>query len=297
MTPIRTVLAATDFSDPSRLAAQRAARLASTSGARLRLAHVLSASALAQLEKLLGLDTSVEDKLIRQAQQALETLAAELREAHAVIVESVLLKGTALEEITHEAEQAEADVLVVGARGAGLVRHFLLGSTAERLLRKSARPVLVVKQAPQGPYQRVLVPVDFSQGSARLIGLARSVAPGAHLVLLNAYEVPFEGKLRFASVDEATIEGYRMSSFRSASLQLQALAADAGLKSNDWTPCIPRADPSQAIIEHEQALGCDLIVIGKQGQSMTEDLLLGSVTKHVLVESAGDVLVAASKSA
>jgi len=186
---------------------------------------------------------------------------------------------------------------VVGARGAGLVRHFLLGSTAERLLRKSARPVLVVKQTPNGPYQRVLVPVDFSQGSARLIGLARSVASGAHLVLLNAYEVPFEGKLRFANVAEATIEAYRISSFRSASLQLQALATDAGLEPGDWTPCIPNRDPSQAIIEHEKTLGCDLIVIGKHGQNMTEELLLGSVTKHVLVESAGDVLVATSKAA
>lgn len=297
MTPIRSLLAATDFSDLARLAAHRAAWLASAAGARLHLVHAVSGSALAQLEQLLGLESAVEAQLMEQAQQALDTLAHELSAAHGLAVDRAMLKGAVLDELTQEAERAQADIVVVGARGAGFVRHFLLGSTAERLLRKSSHPVLVVKQPCHEAYRRVLVPVDFSTWSAPLIELARAVAPGAHLVLLTAYEVPFEGKLRFASVSEATIESYRVKSHRAASLQLQALAADAGLKPTEWTPCIPHADPSQAIIEQEHALDCDLIVIGKHGQSMTEDLLLGSVTKYVLFESTGDVLVATSKSA
>jgi len=38
-------------------------------------------------------------------------------------------------------------------------------------------------------------------------------------------------------------------------------------------------------------MDCDLIVLGKHGESMVEELLLGSVTKQVLAESQGDVLV------
>ncbi len=45
------------------------------------------------------------------------------------------------------------------------------------------------------------------------------------------------------------------------------------------------------IIEQEQELDCDLIVIGKQGETVTEELLLGSVTKHVLQRSQSDVLI------
>src|SRR3990167_3614195 len=294
MTTIKNLLVATDFSEPSRLAVDRAARLAGAAGAHLRPGHAGSGSAPAPLGQLLGLDTAVEERLIEQAHQSLDSLAAELRAVYGVAVDTNLLQGAVLEQITQAADRSAADLVVVGARGSGVFRHFLLGSTAERLLRKSVHPMLVVKKAPLEAYRRVLVPVDFSAWSAPLIELARSVAPGAHLVLLNAYEVPFEGKLRFASVSEATIESYRAKSHRAASLQLQALAADACLQPADWTPCIPHADPSQAIVEHEQAFGCDLIVIGKQGQTMTEELLLGSVTKHVLVESAGDVLVATS---
>jgi len=54
MTLIRSLLAATDFSDPSRPAACRAARLASAAGARLHRVHAVSGSAMAQLEQLLG---------------------------------------------------------------------------------------------------------------------------------------------------------------------------------------------------------------------------------------------------
>lgn len=295
MTSLKNLLVATDFSEPSRLAAKRAAQLADAAGAHLHLVHAVSARALAQLEQLLGVNTAVEVQLLEQARRALGEFASSLSTTHGVSVGTALLQGAVLEQLTQEADRVEADLVLVGSHGAGFVRHFLLGSTAERLLRKSAHPVLVVKQPCREAYRRVLVPVDFSPWSGPLIDLARKVAPGAHIVLLHAYEVPFEGKLRFASVGDATIESYRVKAHHNASLQLQALAAQAGLEAPDWTPCIPHSNPSHAIVQHEQAFACDLIVIGKQGQSMTEELLMGSVTKQVLVESAGDVLVATSK--
>ncbi|MDP1535975.1 MAG: universal stress protein [Burkholderiales bacterium] len=226
MSSLKNVLAATDFSSPSRHAADRAARLAHSTGARLRLVHALSANALAQLQQLLGLGSAVEQTLIEQTRQALDVMAGELGTARGVAIESALLQGAVLEEVSRQADEMPADLMVLGARGAGFMRRFVLGSTAERLLRKSKHPMLVVKQRAHEPYRRVLVPVDFSAWSAPLIDLARGVAPGAHLVLLTAYEVPFEGKLRF---------------------------------------------------------------------DMAEDLLLGSVTKHVLAESVGDVLVSTSR--
>ena len=54
-------------------------------------------------------------------------------------------------------------------------------------------------------------------------------------------------------------------------------------------------DPSLAVVEQEQEADCDLIVIGKHGAGMVEDFLLGSVTKHVLAESVGDVLMSTTQ--
>jgi nucleotide-binding universal stress UspA family protein len=297
MSALKNLLVATDFSSPSRQAAERAARLAKTAGARLRLVHALSGGALTRLQQWMGWDSAIEQAFIEQTRQALDGMAGELSAARDVAVESVLVQGAVLEEITRQAEEMDADLVVLGALGADFMRRFMLGSTAERLLRKSRTPTLVVKQRAHEPYRRLLVAVDFSEWSAPLLELARCVAPGAHLVLLNAYEVPFEGKLRFASVPDATIEKFRLQSRQAATQQLDALAAGAGLKPTDWTPCIPYADASLAIVEQEQELDCDLIVIGKHGQNMAEELLLGSVTKHVLVESAGDVLVSTARRA
>ena len=54
-------------------------------------------------------------------------------------------------------------------------------------------------------------------------------------------------------------------------------------------------DASMRIVETEHALDCDLVVLGKHGQSATEELLLGSVTKHVLAEGSADVLVSTAR--
>lgn len=72
-----------------------------------------------------------------------------------------------------------------------------------------------------------------------------------------------------------------------------------------WRRCAPRpgwdpgeavhavlhGDPILRIVEQEGECDCDLVVVGKHGASLAEKRLLGSVTSHVLAESAGDVLV------
>lgn len=77
----------------------------------------------------------------------------------------------------------------------------------------------------------------------------------------------------------------------------ETLHADLGVKPADWTPRVFYGDASLCIVEQEQDQDCDLIVIGKRGQNLTEELLLGSVTRHVLTEPQGDVLVSTLRSA
>lgn len=294
MSPLKHILIATDLSSPARQAADRAARLAHAAGARLQLVHALDAGAAAQLQQLLGADTALEATVIEHTRRELETLAGDLAAAHHVDVEPTLMQGAVVDEISREAERTPTDLIAIGARGTGFMRRLMFGSTAERLLRRTTRPMLVVKQRAHEPYQRVLVALDFSAWSAPLIGLAQRVAPTAHLVLLSAYDVPYKGRMRLAGATDAKIEVYRERARETAEQQLQALAAGAGLAPADWTPCLRYADPSLAIVEHEIEQACDLIVIGKHGRTVMEDLLLGSVTSHVLAESVGDVLVSTS---
>ena len=146
--------------------------------------------------------------------------------------------------------------------------------------------MLVVKQTAHERYRNVLVTVDFSPSSLPALRNARALAPSAEIVLLHAFEVPFEGKLRFAGVDDDTVHHYRF-----AAKTLRALCDEAGLPQHDARLMVLHGDPSRHIIEQEQEQDCDLIAIGKHGESMAEDLLLGSVTRRVLTESQCDVLV------
>lgn len=159
-------LAATDLSAPSRHAAQRAAMLARQSAGKLALLHVLEKNALIELRRLFAPNAeALEQSMHKQARQALAELAVELGrvqpDAQALRMDCHLVEGTVLTSIAEQAEALGCNLVVVGAHGAGFMRHWLLGATAERLLRKTLQPVLVVKQAPQLGYRKVLVPVEF----------------------------------------------------------------------------------------------------------------------------------------
>ncbi|KWT82843.1 MULTISPECIES: universal stress protein [unclassified Variovorax] len=297
MTDLAPILAATDFSTPARHAADRAARLAHENGAALTLMHVLPGGALQELRRWLGADHAMEHQLHDDAQRQLDMLIADLQTHRHVAARAVNASGSVVDEITREAEVLDAAMLVLGARGAGFLRRSVLGSTSERLLRRTVRPLLVVRQRPHEPYRRVLVALDFSPWSAQSVSLARRVAPHGRLLLFHACQVPFEEKLRFAGVDAATIDHYRTRTHADATQRLHALAAASGLKPGHWEPCIVEGDASQRIVEHEQDKDCDLVVLGKHGQSAAEDLLLGSVSKHVLAEGSADVLVSAAHAA
>jgi len=54
---------------------------------------------------------------------------------------------------------------------------------------------------------------------------------------------------------------------------------------------VAHGHPSRLILAKSRQLRADLVVIGKQGRSAAEDLLLGSVTRHVLSDAKCDVLV------
>lgn len=293
MNSLHTLLAATDLSAPARHAAQRAALLARETGARLELAHVLEQAALDELRRWFGAEAETLQARIReQAREALAQLAADIGAPLGVSAGEHLLEGAVLERIAAEADRLDASLLIVGARGAGFMRHWLLGATAERLLRKTRRPILVVKQPARDAYRSVLVPVDFSTWSQAAMRLAQAVAPRAEIVLLHTCEAPFESKLRFAGVPEETIRRYRAEARRAALPRLHQAAAEAGLAEADWRAIVVHGDAALCILEQEEEQGADLIVLGKHGAGMTEELLLGSVTKHVLAHARGDVLVA-----
>ncbi|MCE0908903.1 MULTISPECIES: universal stress protein [Pseudomonas] len=289
MNPLKHILVATDLSPYARNAAERAAYLSKAQQASLDLLYVANPAPFERLKQLVVPDDDLLKRVLDSAGEKIHALAAMLFQRYDISAGVQVASGSVTTEITRVVQDKHSSLLVCGARGQSVARRLLLGSTVQKMLSRMPCPLLVVKPAPRDAYRTVLVPVDFSPVSLRAIALARRIAPQAEIILLHVYEAPFESSVRFAHIDHDTLTHYRNVIRKDAVTQLAALSKAAGMP--DARQIVVHGDPGWRIAEQEQELECDLIVVGKQGTSALEELLVGSVTKHVLNESQCDVLV------
>ena len=289
MKSLKSIVAATDFSEEARHAADRAALLAKEQQAQLDLLHVISDSSLNALHKLFRAPADVEAKLVDDARTTLNELTADIDRKTPVVTNACIKTGRVLDEVLSASESA--DLLVLGAHGLNPLRDLILGTTAERLLRTCKRPVLVTKRPPLAAYEHVIVPVDFSSYSAPALTMAMQIAPNARITIIHAFRVPFEGRLWMAGAAGETIQEYCEEERQEAVRKIRDLIH--GFKDDAYriSFAVERGGVSRVILAKEEELSTDLIVIGKHGRSMVEEWLLGSVTRHVLAGSKCDVLV------
>ena len=292
MNTFHHLLAATDLSSSSLHAVDRGFQLAGQTGARYTVVHALELDPLSQWRELPGGDISALSRRIGdEARDALTRLVSDPNRNRGVSAAFRVESGMAASAVRRCADDVDADLLLLGAHGKGFLQRLLLGSTASRLVRTSKRPALVVKEPCRAAYRRILVAVDFSPASGLAIELAQRIAPGADLMLFHVCNVPFEGKLQYAGVSDDVIHQYRTDAVARALRQFDETAAAAGLSSTDYLTRVQHGDITRRIISAEESSDCDLIVVGKHGTNVVEELLLGSVTSHVLSESRSDVLV------
>ena len=287
------ILACTDLSPASERAVQRAAQLAQRLGLPVGLLHLLSAEGMALLRHWLGMEADVEPLLMADAHRSLlqhwQAASAACHPAPHMV--PMVRSGALIGGLKAAIVATQPCLVVLGARGEGVLVHQVLGTTALRLLQRSHRPMLVVRGQSRSAYQRVLLPVDFSLWSALTLQAVRRYMPDAHVVLLHAWNVPFEQKMFVAGVGEEVVAHYRAKAMEEAELLMAQFVRDQGLRGGDFTVKVLQGDASHVIVAQALAQQCDLIALGKHGQQAAEDWLLGSVCKHVLNEFGGDVLV------
>lgn len=146
MTKFRFIVCPTDFSATAHRAAQYAAELAKTFGAQLTLLHVVPEMTYPM--RSLGTVTAfpnLREELHKRAQEELDEERRKLDPAAKIA--TVLRDGEAHEAVLHYATENNADLIVIGTHGHTGLKHMLLGSTAERVVRLSKCPVLTVRTA------------------------------------------------------------------------------------------------------------------------------------------------------
>lgn len=290
------VLAATDFSPSAEHAVGRAAVLCKETGAALSLFHAVNLSGLEKLRRLVsGVPNGLEQRAANEQLEEISLLAQSLLERYGVRPDAQVGVGPAFAQIEKAASNLSTDLIVVGSHGWSSRIHPILGSTAARQVENSAFPVLVVKHAPGYNYRNVLVPVDFSVHSLPSLIMACAVAPSANIILMHAYGVAFEGKIRAARDVEDLLAPVLAAARKRVFEKLHGLSDAAGLAPHAARLLACHGTPLDQILEQERIRHCDLIVMGRQGEApLLERLLVGSVTKQVLAMSRADVLVSSA---
>ena len=148
------ICCAIDFSDACRFAMAEAADLARRFQAQLTLVHVYEPPATAPLEplepggQLLG-------AVWVDLERAMAAWRAEAARRSGARVRSTVRVGEAANEILHFAREDGMDLIVLGSHGDTGLRHLVLGSVAERVVREAPCPVLVIRTKELGDATRM----------------------------------------------------------------------------------------------------------------------------------------------
>lgn len=164
---IKKILYATDLSESARYAFAYALSLANLYGAAITFLHVLPEVSEFMDSHIIGYISADRWEEIKaqhsiEAREALIGKKRDFTAAKAVLDqfsedaklgqegsfitdEIIVEKGNPVEQILKQAEENKCDLIVMGTHGQGTLADVMMGSTARRVLRRSKKPVLVVR--------------------------------------------------------------------------------------------------------------------------------------------------------
>jgi nucleotide-binding universal stress UspA family protein len=300
MIQIRRILCPIDFSDTSRRALDHALALARWYRAGVTVLHMHQVTAPVYVAPYVGpeaLQPIVLTDLERaQLVTALNEYVAADRTASGVAIETILDESIDVPSaILSYAASTRADLLVLGTHGRSGFQRLVLGSVAEKVLRRAGCPVLTVPPgaADAVPRERVsieqiLCPIDFSPGSGRALEYAVSLAQETHarLTLLHVVELPADA----LEPPNTALVTYRATCLEQARMQMKEtmrIAAPLGAAAADL---VLEGKAYRQILHVGRERRADAIVMGVQGRGAVDMLFFGSTTNHVVREATCPVL-------
>jgi nucleotide-binding universal stress UspA family protein len=158
MSPIRKILVPTDFSEGSAAATEQALTLAHAFEASVTLLHVYQVPAYVFPDgSTFVAGPEVAARIEREAEDAIAAAARSAEQKSGVPVLTRTAIGAPFEEILRAAR--DFDLVVMGTHGRTGLRHLILGSVAERVVRQASCPVLTVRVPDKPRHEPLPAPV------------------------------------------------------------------------------------------------------------------------------------------
>lgn len=216
---MRTILCPVDFSDQSRQALRWAAALATRHGCRLVVVNAVDPLLADAAKAKLGFDLVGTETEPALRELALASLPDENARPETVVDVRV---GDPSTVILEAAAREQPELIVMGTHGLGGVGKWIIGSTTERVLRRTGAPVFAVPpDAARAEPERVLAGTDFSETSADAVRWAAAFAHERSIPLLLAHvvepvAVPSQWRTYLEEADEARVAEARIQLHRMA---------------------------------------------------------------------------------
>lgn len=268
------IIVATDFSTRSDSAIRHGMRIARSTGAGLRIVHVVETPADED-----GLESArpavehwhVDDQ--ERLAQAIEPYATE----DVDIAQEVVDAQSTAEGLQLVIDAQPADLVIVGSTGLTGIKHTLLGSTARKVLRTVQTHIMVARgePPPADGYKRILIPTDFSVPAEKALELAVVLAaPDAQFDVVHFWRVPEATRGdEYSDLVIDTVATSVKKRGRKLIESFQGQAANATFHS-------VQASPERGLAEKLDGGDYDLVVVGSFGRSKLRRWLLGSVAEH-----------------
>jgi len=283
----KKILCPVDLSDLSVRTLAYAAAVANWYDGHLTALHVVPS--FAPMDVRTGLEPVglvypvAQDEVLEQLRQTVA--AAGLGEGTVALMAEA---GEAAATVVDQALATRADLLVMGTHGRSGFDRFLLGSVAEKVLRKAPCPVLTVPpHAPATPpsevaLRTILCPVDFSAAALEAFGFALDLArrSDASVVLVHAIEfLAEEEPLETAHFNVPEFRSYLLTDARQ---RLESLVSGEPRLNRGVRTVVVVGRAHHGILHIAAAEGADLIVMGAQGRGGAALALFGSTTQQVV---------------
>lgn len=222
--------------------------------------------------------TPVDMKALRAFHETtIEGQLAPIRSTYpTLVIESLVEVGSSVTTIVDASKDAE--LVVVGSRGAGSVTALLLGSVAHGVAHRASCPVVLVPDGPVLPIRRIVVGTDGSPAADLAVewGSSEAARWEAELTLVHVWDHPA------TSLDEGTTtSAHLMEADAKRVLELAAQAAEAHLGHRGEIHCkLLRGSPGATLVD--EARESDLLVVGARGLSALRSVFLGSTSNDVI---------------
>jgi nucleotide-binding universal stress UspA family protein len=279
------ILFPTDGSDGAKDALDHALDIAAAYGATIHLLNVADTTRPSTTR----IQGQIVDTLEQEGERIVDE-AADRADARDVPSVTDVIQGEPYGTIVEYAEVRDIDLVVMPTHGRQGLERYLLGSTTERVVRRSNVPVLTVPMNPEEgieyPYRDVLVPTDGSDCADRAleVGIEAAKAEGAAIHFLSVVSLTTFGAEVQDTVGTAELTEQASELIEDA----EALAEDAGVGSSGTV----ERDSSigRAILSYVDDHGIDLVVVGTHGRTGIDRYVLGSVAERLVRTASVPVL-------